>query len=129
MTQLRLFGDVSPKEEATSVRKAKKHSAGEWEITDHACRHCMGRILRRAKSGGGFVVCCSECGASVDGDCTSLCWCGVEVRGYGAVFECIRNENISQESPQQVLVREKHMTKSREKEPVRRSSPVRLEGY
>lgn len=129
MNQRCLFDDlvVEPETSAPATKK-KKPSVG-WEFTDHSCRHCMGRVMRRVNPGGVVVVRCAECGASSVGEHDNLCWCGVEVRGHGSVFECFRNDQITMSSPQEVLVRERKIVKAPEKEAPRRSNPVRVEGY
>lgn len=77
-----------------------------WELTDHACRHCMGRVLH-GESDAASVHRCAECGETAQGEHDSLCYCGVIVKGHGAVFECYPNPNISATTPQEVLVRER----------------------
>lgn len=80
---------------------------GGWEFTDHACRFCMGRVLRRADPDGPAENRCAECGQFALGDEHALCWCGVEVKPHGHVFECFRNQSPSIGTPQQILVRER----------------------
>lgn len=81
---------------------------GGWEFTDHACRHCMGRIMRRSEPDDGPAENrCAECGQTALGDAHALCWCGVEIKGHGHAFECFRNEQPTVSTPQQILVREK----------------------
>ena len=80
---------------------------GGWEFTDHACRHCMGRVMRRESSDEPAENRCAECGQTALGDSHALCWCGVEVKGHGHVFECFQNPNISTATPQEILVRER----------------------
>ena len=72
------------------------------EVTDHACRHCFGRLLK-----DGDLVRCAECGAHVHGDVEELCWCGVSVGEHGKVFECVKNTEKSPMNPQEVVVRER----------------------
>lgn len=108
--------------------KKKKGSSG-WEFTDHACKHCMGRVLRRVNPGGVVVVRCAECGASATGEHEALCWCGVEVRQHGNIFECYRNPEVSLGVPQEILVREKPIVKLERRSEPRRSNPVRVDGY
>jgi hypothetical protein len=68
----------------------------------------MGRVLRREHGPDHPAENrCAECGQSVLGDSHALCWCGVEVKGHGHVFECFRNPNITTATPQEILVREK----------------------
>lgn len=128
MSQGWLFGDEVPAASTPVSTKKKKVSTG-WEFTDHSCRHCMGRIMRRVNGNGTVVVRCAECGASAVGEHDALCWCGVEVRGHGSVFECFKNQSITMSTPQEVLVRERQIVKAPEKEMARRSNPVRVEGY
>ena len=92
----------------TLVKRRKRFRRdGHWEISDHSCKHCMGRLLRRQLVDGTETHRCCECGASEPGDHTKLCWCGVEVRGHGRVFECYRNREQSDATPHEVLVRER----------------------
>lgn len=80
---------------------------GGWEFTDHACRHCMGRVMRREDPKGPPENRCAECGQFALGDEHALCWCGVDIKGHGPVFECFRNPTITTATPQQILVRER----------------------
>lgn len=128
MSQQSLFDDVTAPPPPVPATKKKKASGG-WEFTDHSCRHCMGRVMRRVNPGGQVVVRCAECGASVAGEHDALCWCGVEVRGHGSVFECFRNEHVTMSTPQEVLVRERKIVKAPDKQAPRRANPVRVEGY
>lgn len=100
----------------------------EWEIVDHACRHCMGRlVVRQNEEGQSFTRCC-ECGAEVLGGHDALCWCGVEVRGESHVFECFRNLRQNMEVPQEILVRERRVVRVPERPEPRRLNPVALPG-
>lgn len=128
MKQRSLFDEIPAQETPAPKPTRKKPSVG-WEFTDHSCRHCMGRVMRRVNANGTVVVRCCECGASVVGEHHALCWCGVEVRGHGSVFECFRNPSPSMEVPQEILVREKKIVKAPEKDAPRRANPVRIEGY
>ena len=67
-----------------------------WEITDHICRKCGGRILRSVSGagvtpGGNSIHRCADCGASTTrmgpGD---VCWCDFKMRGqtYPA-YRCV----------------------------------------
>lgn len=127
MNQASLFSDEVSLGVHAAGKRPKRVSQG-WEFTDHSCRHCMGRVMRRVNENGTVVVRCAECGASAVGEHDALCWCGVEVRGHGSVFECYRNTNVSMSTPQEVLVRERKIVRAPEKSAPRRSSPVRVEG-
>lgn len=76
-----------------------------WEILDHACRHCMGRLVRR-DDGSGVVRCC-ECGASLVGEYDALCWCGVTEHG-GMAYRCfaVEPEAVTVFEPYEVRVME-----------------------
>lgn len=112
-----LFGDFELPTEV-KPRRRKRVSTG-WEFTDHACRNCMGRVMRRVNPDETVVVRCAECGASAVGEPNALCYCGVELRGHGTVFECFRNPTLSITTPQEVLVRERKV--DRPAPPVRRN--------
>ncbi|RMD61672.1 hypothetical protein D6833_07935 [Candidatus Parcubacteria bacterium] len=73
-----------------------------WEITDHACRYCFGRVLRSTDDG---IFRCAECGKEAEETHERLCWCGAEVGGERA-FKCMRNPNRTAKTPQEVIVRE-----------------------
>lgn len=128
MSQGTLFGEDLVQTEQPQFTKKKKVSSG-WEFTDHSCRHCMGRVMRRVNANGTVVVRCAECGASAVGEHDALCWCGVEVRGHGSVFECYKNPSITMSTPQEVLVRERKLVRAPEKQTPRRANPVRIDGY
>lgn len=74
-----------------------------WVLTDHACRHCFGRVLKCIGTAAPLYR-CAECGAEHAGrDVGGLCWCGVEVPGVGRPYRC---ERSSLGSGPQVVVRE-----------------------
>lgn len=80
-----------------------------WEITDHLCRNCYGRILETTKQvSSGFVkeVRCSNCGFSAVGPATRLCWCGHKLPGgRNAGLRCQKNESPTPEMPGEIIVR------------------------
>jgi hypothetical protein len=123
--QANLFGWVVQEKR----RRPRPHRvSGGWELIDHACRHCMGRLAKRVNPDGSVVHRCCECGASVEGEHSKLCWCGAEVRGHGSVFECVRNNGLAKTTRQEVLVRERPMVKVPERQVGRVSNPVRVGG-
>lgn len=69
-----------------------------FHLTDHACRHCGGRILC---DGERFV--CAECGATCDDSVFNLCWCGVEIPSVGKPFRCQRIDKNVPGVPQVVV--------------------------
>lgn len=50
-----------------------------WEIADHLCRSCLGRVLVRKNADGTSTSRCSNCGTESDGDAESICCCGVRL--------------------------------------------------
>lgn len=104
MSQLDLFGEESgvPLNQALKRRRA----APGWQVSNHACRHCFGRVLQRSAGGVVIDARCSECGASVTGPVEELCACGVECDEIGFVLKCVRNTNVTKENPHEVLIRE-----------------------
>jgi hypothetical protein len=82
--------------------------ANGWEITDHLCLHCMGRILRRVGSEDRVEVRCSNCGAVAEGKPQAICWCSFRLKDGRQVqrFKCQRNENPSPDMPGEIEVRE-----------------------
>lgn len=58
-----------------------------YEITDHLCRRCGGRVLQQVgggpSGGGNPAFRCADCGARATGmgpEC--VCWCGYTHMGY-----------------------------------------------
>lgn len=118
--QLGLFGWV---EETLRPRRPKvvrpasagrKHQLGPvrptpagWAVSDHACRHCVGRVLTSTNAEGLPIARCAQCGATSNGEHDALCWCGQEMPGHGRVFECVRNPDASLTDPHEIIVRER----------------------
>lgn len=77
-----------------------------WELTDHVCRVCLGRVLRRKGVAGGWVHRCSDCGLEMAGRIESICACGVHLKtGKNAGLRCVRNpDGPSPENPAEVVV-------------------------
>lgn len=78
-----------------------------WELIDHVCQHCAGRIIQRINEEGALLHRCTNCGAEVIGEHTDLCWCGASVKKYGHAFECFVNPKKSIAMPQEILIRER----------------------
>jgi hypothetical protein len=73
-----------------------------WTLADHACRHCLGRIIERDR-----VFRCSVCGATAEGSPRPICGCGITVGGDHAKpagFRCGPNPKRSPVSPSEVLI-------------------------
>lgn len=121
--------DFTTTEGTKKKSKTRRRVSGGWELVDHACKICSGRILRRVNADGTEVHRCCECGESKPGGHEVLCWCGAEVRGHGFVFECFKNKDVSLNAPQEILVRERPLAFEAKRTEARRSNPVRCEGY
>jgi hypothetical protein len=97
-----------------------------WRLVDHICRHCRGRLLTR-NQGRRIIVRCAKCGAEEEGGHEALCCCGIEVKGHGRMFECIRNPERSPGFPAEIVMREKPWTPppatTRPRRPVRVPEP------
>ncbi len=66
----------------------------KWEITDHICSDCLGRVLERTTDSGDKVARCADCGREKPGDYRELCLCGLMLKtDKAAGFYCGRNEN------------------------------------
>lgn len=92
-----------------SEEAPKRKKTETWLITDHACKSCFGRILRRQISPTISEVMCSECGDRSHGNETTLCWCGKSVGPHGEIFQCVKNENRRPELPNYILVKERRI--------------------
>lgn len=73
-----------------------------WELIDHVCAACFGRLL--ARNG---VYRCSNCGAAAD-VLKSVCACGIRLNaGKGktkdAGIRCVKNKHISPEFPGEIV--------------------------
>lgn len=80
-----------------------------WELTEHCCRVCFGRILRQAGAGQAshsHRYRCSNCGLQADGAKPAvLCSCGMKLKGgRGAgILRCERNPDPRPEFPSEVV--------------------------
>lgn len=76
-----------------------------WELTDHCCRVCFGRILRQPGAPGERMYRCSNCGLQAQGDRPAvLCSCGMRLKGNrGGLLRCERNPDPRPEFPSEVI--------------------------
>lgn len=76
-----------------------------WDISDHVCRACLGRILIDRKA---HTARCSNCGITADDtNPRSLCACGTKLRGgQDAGIRCIRNPEPSPDFPAEIVATE-----------------------
>jgi hypothetical protein len=77
-----------------------------WEITDHCCRACLGRVLAMVDCHGRRVYRCAECGLRGIGSHSALCACGQKLLGgKDAGFRCVRNDRVTPEIPAEIVVK------------------------
>jgi len=77
-------------------------------LTDHVCRVCFGRILRRAAGDGQHrVYRCTNCGQQTTARAvSSLCACGAAMRtGRNLGLRCVRNPDPRPELPNEIVAR------------------------
>jgi hypothetical protein len=75
-----------------------------WELTDHVCRICLGRVLRRYDDERGWVNRCADCGEERLGAISSLCVCGATLRtGKSAGLRCVRH-HPTPECPSEIII-------------------------
>lgn len=79
-----------------------------WNLTDHVCRACMGRVVRRRTADGGGLLRyyrCTNCGAETRArTVSSLCACGIKLNtGRDAGIRCVRNDNPRPECPSEIV--------------------------
>jgi hypothetical protein len=129
LLQLDLFspdtGTIRPAEIGT--RRRKPQVSKGWELSDHACRQCLGRVLQRRLGGVVVEARCAECGSAGSGGAASICCCGAEAGTLGKILECFRNPDITPAVPQEVLVRERPVTEKPSEQ--RRVRPVGMREY
>lgn len=76
-----------------------------WTLTDHICRSCMGRVIKRPGIGPRRYYRCTNCGTEVEGTTTAaLCCCGMKLRtGRDAGVRCARNTEPSPECQSEII--------------------------
>lgn len=83
-----------------------------WTVTDHACSACGGRVLVQRDAQAQMSVRCAECGRAAKGGNEALCYCGAHFGELGRAFECVRNLQVTDQVPYEVLVRERDDNRS-----------------
>lgn len=77
-----------------------------WELTDHVCRVCGGRILLcvsgQGPTGGGNPIWrCADCGvACASIGPASICWCGFTHRGQDQSVYCCCPFSVLEQHPE-----------------------------
>lgn len=108
LLQLDLFGGAPAGVVAPPLKRTRLAAAVTgWDLVDHACHHCLGRILMRRHKDGTVEARCAECGAHSRDGIREVCCCGADCGKLGHVLECFRNPEVTQSVPQEILVRER----------------------
>lgn len=88
-------------------------SDSPWDLTDHLCGACLGRVLvapSAASGGRPLKYLCSNCGARGEAAAgqahPSICACGMKVGNRDAGIRCVKNPNPRPEMPGEIVVRE-----------------------
>jgi hypothetical protein len=76
-----------------------------WQMTDHCCRACFGRVLYRETFDHRHVYRCAQCGVEREGKGTvSICCCGIKLKGgKDAGVRCTVNGERSPEFPSEII--------------------------
>lgn len=126
IAQLDLFGTDGGGSRAQ--KKSRPNYAAGWELVDHACRNCLGRVLvRRDHKGEPVETRCAECGTRAAGGYLEICCCGADCGALGRVLECFPNPEVTPAVPQEVLVRERPIEATDIER--RTARPVSVKGY
>jgi hypothetical protein len=118
--QFDLFDPTATKDAGEPEAVKRPRLSAGWQLANHACRFCFGRVLQRVAGGRVVEVRCAECGKSADGLPRMLCCCGAECGDLGYVLECVRNRNVTNEVPHEILVRERLVPVTTEVRPASR---------
>jgi hypothetical protein len=91
LSTLDLFDPTPPAE----PRRERKQL---WEIVDHLCARCGGRVLM----GKGKAFRCSDCGHTGSGLVETVCCCGAKSAADGELLRC---ERAPEGSPREIWVK------------------------
>lgn len=102
----------------------------QFELLDHCCRVCGGRLLQRG-AGESVQIRCAECGAIAEVAAgqrqpyTALCFCGQRLaNGADAGLRCKRSDHRSPERPQELVVHQEPVKAGMRARPAAR--PIRV---
>lgn len=72
-----------------------------YELTEHACRYCLGRVVR-----SGDLFRCASCKAQTMGAAAGICGCGTPVPKWfkSARMTCAPNPTPSPASPSEIVI-------------------------
>jgi hypothetical protein len=74
-----------------------------WNITNHVCAACLGRVL---SSDDGMTCRCSNCGLEKT-RIKDLCCCGMRLKSNrDAGIRCVTNPNRTPEMPAEIIATE-----------------------
>lgn len=75
-----------------------------WELTEHICGQCLGRVLERTADDGTVIARCPDCEIEKPGGHRSICTCGLTLRtGKAAGFYCARNDKHKPGKTQEIV--------------------------
>ena len=85
-------------------QRGQADAAYSWQIIDHVCGCCFGRLLMRETFDRRKVYRCSNCGLEREGKSeTCLCACGLKLKtGVDMGVRCQRVESPTPEFPSEV---------------------------
>lgn len=76
-----------------------------WEITDHVCRVCFGRVLVGVGDNNKGLARCADCGVT-GAVVKAICTCGIPMNtGGNGGLRCMKNPRITIENPAEIVVR------------------------
>jgi hypothetical protein len=76
-----------------------------WNLTEHVCRECLGRIVVRAGCRIKKIHRCASCGLEAAGPVEKICACGCRLKeGSDVVYQCVPNSNPSPGFPVEITV-------------------------
>lgn len=77
----------------------------KWEVTQHVCGVCFGRLLvRDSTTDETTIIRCADCGIEMEGDVKGLCSCGSRLNtGRDAGFRCEKNPDHLPGVTQQIV--------------------------
>jgi hypothetical protein len=78
-----------------------------WDLTQHVCRICFGRIIHRYTVEQVHVHRCTNCGVETRSEhdtVHALCACGIKLRSKkDAGIRCVANTNKCPEQPAEIV--------------------------
>ncbi|WOL24281.1 particle associated protein [Yersinia phage fHe-Yen8-01] len=96
--------------------KTKKKGADNWQLENHICKTCFGRIVSQPGEDGKYSYRCTNCGAlAYGGSASVLCCCGImgkpRNRAKSAApvnlgIRCIINPNPTSDFPAEIVASE-----------------------